>query len=708
MSDEQKKSEGAVIVLLPAETDPINDASSQPAHMTLAWLGMAADLTDDAIAEAYYEAREYAAKADGPIHAGVKDRGVLGDENADVVFLEGEGIEAYREGLVMGEAIGDIMAGVEQYDEWTPHVTLGYPDEPAVGTYDGDTVVFDRLGIWFGEDRESFTLGEEDAMDEEEVEPEVAPEEEPEEQPETDEAGLRQWYGVLAPLNVESGDGRTLTSLDLRELPLPFKWMKEENPAHMTSVVVGNILHAQIVGNEMRAHGNFMATPEADELIALREQDAVRGVSVDLDKTVTEFMDGNGEVIPPFTTEPEKVVEPVTMSVSGRVAAATAVPIPAFEEGWFDLGAVPADWYSAAPQDVEEPVDEEKPEDEKPNEGPMEFKEYDSEQRKRMAKSGTAMPDGSYPIADVEDLKNAIQAIGRAKNPAAAKRHIKKRASALGHSELIPDSWSDAAIAYFEVDAVTASVGTTNPPKEWFENPELSQITPLTVTADGRVYGHVATWGVCHIGQTGRCIEPPSSAANYAYFHTGAVLTDDGVVPVGHITMKTGHADLSLSATATMAHYDNTAMVGADVHAGEDMFGIWVAGAVRPGLSEEDVYALRASAISGDWRRIGASMEMVAALAVNTPGFPIPRLALAASGSVDLALVAAAIVVEEAESVVDAAAERYELINEVVRSVREYDAAVAKAAAVRERVASFNQERLAALRLVVKEDSNAV
>ena len=52
-----------------------------------------------------------------------------------------------------------------------------------------------------------------------------------------------------------------------------------------------------------------------------------------------------------------------------------------------------------------------------------------------------ALPDGSYPIRDVGDLKNAIQAFGRAKNKPAVKRHIKKRARALGAAELIPDGW---------------------------------------------------------------------------------------------------------------------------------------------------------------------------------------------------------------------------------------------------------------------------
>lgn len=68
-------------------------------------------------------------------------------------------------------------------------------------------------------------------------------------------------------------------------------------------------------------------------------------------------------------------------------------------------------------------------------------REFPQEERERLAEKGHAMPDGSYPIVNREDLENAIQAIGRAKNPAATKAHIKKRARALGLEELIPEEW---------------------------------------------------------------------------------------------------------------------------------------------------------------------------------------------------------------------------------------------------------------------------
>lgn len=68
-------------------------------------------------------------------------------------------------------------------------------------------------------------------------------------------------------------------------------------------------------------------------------------------------------------------------------------------------------------------------------------REFSEDERKRLAEQGSAMPDGSFPIVTEEDLKNAIQAIGRAKDPEAAKRHIRKRAKALGLEELIPEEW---------------------------------------------------------------------------------------------------------------------------------------------------------------------------------------------------------------------------------------------------------------------------
>ena len=68
-------------------------------------------------------------------------------------------------------------------------------------------------------------------------------------------------------------------------------------------------------------------------------------------------------------------------------------------------------------------------------------REFTDEQRKQMAAVGHAMPDGSYPIGNNKDLKDAIQAIGRAKNPGKTKSHIVRRARELGMTRHLPDKW---------------------------------------------------------------------------------------------------------------------------------------------------------------------------------------------------------------------------------------------------------------------------
>jgi predicted nucleic acid-binding Zn ribbon protein len=66
---------------------------------------------------------------------------------------------------------------------------------------------------------------------------------------------------------------------------------------------------------------------------------------------------------------------------------------------------------------------------------------FTAAQRKKDAKTGVAMPDGSFPIASAKDLANAIRLYGHAANPDAAKAHIKARAAALGLSGSLPDAW---------------------------------------------------------------------------------------------------------------------------------------------------------------------------------------------------------------------------------------------------------------------------
>lgn len=73
--------------------------------------------------------------------------------------------------------------------------------------------------------------------------------------------------------------------------------------------------------------------------------------------------------------------------------------------------------------------------------------DYSTAERAQMAKDGKAMPGGRYPIGDgdrgVEDLKNAIHAVGRGKGSHdAIRRHIVRNAKRLGQEALIPEGWN--------------------------------------------------------------------------------------------------------------------------------------------------------------------------------------------------------------------------------------------------------------------------
>jgi len=175
-------------------------------------------------------------------------------------------------------------------------------------------------------------------------------------------------------------------------------------------------------------------------------------------------------------------------------------------------------------------------------------------------------------------------------------------------------------------DALVAAAIPVDPPSAWFLNPNLTGPTPLRVDDDGRVVGHLALWESCHIGFADQCVTAPRSAANYAHFLTGELVSAEGDrFSVGQITLDAHHAPYADRAAAAVAHYDHTGTATADVVAGEDEYGIWLAGALRPDVDSLTLRRLRAADLSGDWRRIGSALELVAVLAVNVPGFHKPR-----------------------------------------------------------------------------------
>ena len=67
--------------------------------------------------------------------------------------------------------------------------------------------------------------------------------------------------------------------------------------------------------------------------------------------------------------------------------------------------------------------------------------ELDTKERRKLAEEGKALPDGSFPIRNREDLRDAIQSFGRASDKDQAKRWIKKRARQLNAEKELPEDW---------------------------------------------------------------------------------------------------------------------------------------------------------------------------------------------------------------------------------------------------------------------------
>lgn len=243
-----------------------------------------------------------------------------------------------------------------------------------------------------------------------------------------------------------------------------------------------------------------------------------------------------------------------------------------------------------------------------------------------------------------------LDADGEARTPRITKGSI------LAVTALPIPAFDETKVSSTVEDAITAAAAEGwAPPSEWFENPNLDKPTPITVTADGRIFGHAAIWGTCHVGFRDRCVTPPRSSSGYQYFNVGNVITADGqTVNVGRLTAGTGHARLDFGAQPAIEHYDNTGWGAGYVHAGEDDHGIWFAGAISPSATAEQVATVRASAVSGDWRSIKHNLELVGILSVNTPGFPIPRAKAGIVAGAQVSLVASGICpceIEDGESV---------------------------------------------------------
>ena len=146
-----------VIVALPSEHDEVRKVSSETEpHLTLLYLG-----TPDYDVNQIKHVIDYVEHASSLLRTFMLDvdkRGVLGDKQADVLFFNKKWtkeIATFREHLLQDPLIYSAYASSKQFDGWTPHLTLGYPETPAKKRVKDDYPItyvrFDRIAVWIGD-----------------------------------------------------------------------------------------------------------------------------------------------------------------------------------------------------------------------------------------------------------------------------------------------------------------------------------------------------------------------------------------------------------------------------------------------------------------------------------------------------------------------------------------------------------------------------
>lgn len=140
------------IVAIPSQDDYVWEISSEKVpHLTLLILGD--QLENVSVVNDFVG--HIAATSLSKFTLSVDRRGVLGDESADVLFFDGrvvQTLENVRSYLLGNTDIFKAYSAIKQFDSWTPHLTLGYPETPAKSDKNAIpySVTFDRIALWTG------------------------------------------------------------------------------------------------------------------------------------------------------------------------------------------------------------------------------------------------------------------------------------------------------------------------------------------------------------------------------------------------------------------------------------------------------------------------------------------------------------------------------------------------------------------------------
>lgn len=525
-----------------------------------------------------------------PINVTANGVGMLGKDNAFVVNLTGQEIHSLRNGLIDHLATNTPLSYEEcqgKFEIYTPHFTISYmdemseqPDLQAVhDRYRDQSFDITQIGVMYGgEELGTYTLGE-PVPTTLLKDPSLLP------------ANYLATFKMLAVrigqstgmrgFRMPPPDPLSEPGVPVRILPLPLTGTCKITEGHLDAEVIGAIAEAYLENEtDLWLTGWFSDSYEAYEVLSKVMNGEITGCSVDPDE------DNQSEI---YLADNRMGFE--EWFTRWRLGGVTITPHPAIPSAglievqmnneYFDgeIFKIPgAEKRLALPQITRALTAEPLP-------SLMEL----------MASGGLSLGDKTWDELELR-LADHFYSGGGTEN-------LKALFQGLGD---------------ITIDA----------PTEFFSNPRLSGPTAPTLK-NGRYFGHLAEWGVCHrglgvsVGGNG-CILAPHSACNYNEFNLIPLqLSNGSVVKVGRITVGTNHADPFASVDRAVGHYENTGFCAAYVVTGEDAYGIWFSGIPSPFSSVEQVHTLTTAPLSGDWRTINGSLELIAVLSVNVPGFSI-------------------------------------------------------------------------------------
>lgn len=539
-----------------------------------------------------------------------------------------------------------------------------------------------------------------------------------------------KWRRMLAPIDQPTGDQRRMApgALRSRELPLPLKWQRADEGGHDSSVVVGTIDSIEFSDDAAWGEGEFFddADPakmprmaeDANEAMHLMEAGVI-GPSVDAGSaTATEVVEGTDQ--PPTEEQyaamlsgAEDAPRMELRFTDYEIAGATLVPIPAFAETSHSSSVT-----AAAVGSTDLPVADRDMAWDGPAAASRVFDAYtDADGNLDVAavskaflyRDSDADPQnrGSYKLGFADIVDGTLSIVPRGVAATAGGRGVRS-ADVGGDTSAIEskicslyskvrtkfDDWPECPFGSSMSAETMALVAAWSEEPEvldaaMFLDPELPGLTAFTYEPDtGRVYGHLAPAGACHVGYKESCVSPPESLTDYSLFHRYPVNTTGGLVDAGRLTLGHGtvgsgcdhaacsrlddHACGSFTFSEAVAHHDGMKTI-AHVRVGTDDHGIWFAGVAEAGLTPEDVQVMGRRKVSGDWRAHGTGMELTEILALSSenPGFPVATAT--SRGGRSFSLVAASPVSPDTRPapVVDVAGLAGTVADEVMRRISE-------------------------------------